>query len=90
MKYYYIWRGNDGYLDIDVYFAVRNREWRMRMWRDIDTAVIAAPTYEYASTPHDSFEEVPRIPKRVQAYFDSVVEKAKVLLILEEKIVKNK
>ena len=80
---YHLWHGDDGYTDIDVYYSVGEREWRMRMYRDSETLSIAAPTYEYAPTRHDSFEEVSRLPKRVQAYCDSVVEKAKVILILE-------
>ena len=79
---YHLWHGGDGYTDIDVYYSVGEREWRMRMYRDSETLQIVAPTYEYAPTKHDSFERVKRIPKRVQAYFDSVVEKAKVILIL--------
>lgn len=78
---YHLW-GDADYTDIDVFYSVGAREWRMRMYRDKDTLKIVAPTYEYAPTRYDSFEEVSRLPKRVQAYFDSVVEKAKVILIL--------
>lgn len=82
MKLDYDLTSDDEYTDIDVYYFVGAREWRMRMYRDSKTMEIVDPTYEYAPTKYDSFEEVSRIPKRVQDYFDSVVEKAKVILIL--------
>ncbi len=79
---YHLWHGGDGYTDIDVFYSVGEREWRMRMFRNSKTLAIAKPDYEYAPTRHDEFRQVSRLPKRVQAYFDSVIEKAKVILIL--------
>jgi len=61
---------------------VGGREWKMSMYRCKETLAITKPLYEYASTKYDSFEEVPRIPERVQRYFDDVTDQAKTLLIL--------
>lgn len=84
---YYVWKDDD-YVDLEVYFSVRQREWRMKMFKYKDelkgTQGIARPSYEYAPTPKDDFEEVTRLPKRVKDYFDSVMDKAKAILILEQ------
>ena len=78
---YDLWQDND-YVDISVFCMVGGREWKMSMYRCKETLAITNPLYEYASTKYDSFEEVPRIPKRVQAYFDAAMPQAKTLLIL--------
>lgn len=84
---HYVWKDEE-YVDLEVYFAVRQREWRMCMFKykynSKGVTGMTRPTYQYAPTRTDSFEEVPRIPKRVQAYFDSVMDKAKAILILEQ------
>ena len=78
---YDLWQSDD-YVDISVFCMVGHREWKMSMYRCKETFVITKPLYEYASTKYDSFDDVPRLPKRVQAYFDSVMPKVKTLLIL--------
>ena len=84
MKIDYDMSADDEYVDIWVYHSVRNRAWEMHLCRDKATLTISEPMYQYSPNDQSSFEEVKHVPKRVQAYFDSVINKAKTLLILED------
>jgi hypothetical protein len=72
----------DDYVDIYVYYVVGERSWQMHLYRDLETLGISTPAYMYSPNHHESFDDIPRLPKRVQAYFDSVMPKVKTLLIL--------
>lgn len=82
MKLDYDLTHSDDYVDLWVYYAVRQREWQMQIYRDRETLVISRPTYLYSPNRYESFEDVPRVPKRVQDYFDAAMPKARTLLIL--------
>lgn len=82
MKLDYDMSADDEYLDIWVYYSVGKREWEMSLYRDKKTLAISTPQYTYSPNAQASFEEVKRLPKRVQRYFDSVMNKVKTLLIL--------
>lgn len=82
MKLDYDMSDTDEYTDIWVHCSVGNREWEMHLFRDKGTLVISAPMYQYSPSVRMSFEEVTRLPKRVQRYFDAAMPKAKTLLIL--------
>lgn len=72
----------DDYVDIYVYYVVGDRSWQMNLYRDKETLAISTPAYQYSPNHHESFDEVPRLPKRVQAYFDAEMPKIKTILIL--------
>ena len=82
MKLDYDLQPADDYVDIYVYFVRGDRSWQMHMYRDRESLYISNPAYMYSPNHHESFDDVPRLPKRVQAYFDSIMEKVRVLLIL--------
>ena len=70
------------YVDVTVYYKVGHREWYMNLYRDRQTLCISKPTYMYAPNIQEPFDDVPRLPKRVQAHFDRAMPKAKTILIL--------
>lgn len=82
MKIDYDLRQEDDYVDIYVYYVLGDRSWQMHLYRDRETLCISNPAYMYSPNHHESFYDVPRLPKRVQAYFDSIMTKVKTLLIL--------
>lgn len=82
MKFKYEMSQDDDGTDIWVQYVRGEREWEMHMWRDRETLAISAPMYQYSPGPATIFEEVKRIPKRVQRYFDAALPQAKTLLIL--------
>ena len=82
MKLEYDMSQDAEYVDIWVQFSVRKRDWEMHMYRHKHTLYISKPLYQYSPNTTEPFEEVPRLPKRVQAYFDAALPKARVLLIL--------
>lgn len=82
MKLDYDMSADDEYVDIWVHCSVGKREWEMHLYRDKATLAISKPMYQYSPNVQTSFEEVPRLPKRVQRYFDAALPQAKTLLIL--------
>ena len=82
MKFEYDMSETDDYVDIWVPFSVRKRDWEMHMYRNLETMAISEPRYSYSPNNAEPFDEVERIPKRVQRYFDAAMPKAKTLLIL--------
>jgi hypothetical protein len=82
MKLYYDMSEADDYVDIWVHCSVGKREWEMHLYRDKETLAISAPMYQYSPNVQTTFEEVTRLPKRVQRYFDAALPQAKTLLIL--------
>jgi hypothetical protein len=83
MKFEYDMSQDAEYVDIWVQFSVRKRDWEMHLYRHRGTLFISKPMYQYSPSVNEPFEEVERLPKRVQAYFDNALPKAKTLLILE-------
>lgn len=82
MKLDYDMSSDDEYTDIWVQYAAGDREWEMHLYRDRATLVISKPMYQYSPNRSEPFEEVTRLPKRVQRYFDDALPQAKTLLIL--------
>lgn len=82
MKLDYDMQQTDDYVDIYVYYVVGDRSWELHLYRDMETLYISNPVYQYSPNSRTSFEEVTRLPKRVQRYFDDVTDQAKTLLIL--------
>lgn len=82
MKFKYEMSQDDDGTDIWVQYVSGEREWEMHLYRDKATLAISKPMYQYSPNVQTSFEEVPRLPKRVQRYFDDALPQAKTLLIL--------
>lgn len=82
MKLDYELTRDDDYVDITVYYRVGQREWYMNLYRDKETLRISHPAYMYSPNVQEPFDDVPRIPKRVQAHFNAAMPKVKTILIL--------